>query len=163
MGTLISQLYPPCSLSSSDGPGFLAVGSQEGTHTHTYTDTHSHTHTHTLIQIKKTTAPFGQTPFKDLWAGLPAGNSRPFHYLPNWPGFFQPGTSQNLECTGLPHKAGLRQPAPTRIWSSLWPSKCLQVSPVQSLSGLIASGKGVFWKRNQIWVGCTCTKASQIK
>lgn len=91
---LISPLYPPCSLSSSDGPGFLAVGSQEGTHTQT------HSHIHTQRQIKKPAAPLGTPLLKTCGRGFL--QLQPIHWVPHWPAVFQPGTSQNPECTGLP-------------------------------------------------------------
>lgn len=134
---------PPCSLSSSGGPGFLAVGSQEGTRTRT------HTHTHTLRdRLRKPLSHLGKLPpLKICGRGLPGGSFTPpllaglaclssiLTLARDW--------SAQVHTTSLA-SGSLLLPGTGAAAGPL--AVCLQVSPVLSLDGLIASRKGDFGK-----------------
>lgn len=119
--------------------------------------THRHTHTYTYSETdKETCCPTGHAPFEDLWAGLPAGNSSP-----STEGHIGLLSSSLALARTRSAQVYPKARPPTRVWSSLWPHKCLQVSPVSSLSG--HTGKGCFGKGTKSGWAVTCTKASQIK
>lgn len=66
---------------------------------HGHTHTRAHTHTHIWRQIKKATVHLGRPPLEDVWEGFLVAVS-PLHCLLGWPVVFQPGTDQDLQCTG---------------------------------------------------------------